>query len=47
MMVQQSKVKTSKIIKKPLFSTVFRAFELTKCEFGGGDVPIYPNSQIV
>ena len=35
-MVQQSKVKTSKIIKKPLFSTAFRTLELTKCEFGGG-----------
>ena len=37
MMVQQSKVKTSKIIKKPLFSTAFCTLELTKCEFGGGD----------
>ena len=36
MMVQQSKIKTTKIIEKPLFSTVFRALELTKCEFGGG-----------
>ena len=36
MMVQQSKIKTSDIIEKPLFSTTFRALELTKCEFGGG-----------
>lgn len=36
MMVQQSKVKTTKIIEKPLFSTVFRTLELTKCEFEGG-----------
>ena len=36
MMVQQSKVKTSKIIKKPLFSTAFRTLELTKCKFRGG-----------
>ena len=36
MMVQQSKIKTTKIKEKLLFSTVFRTLELTKCEFGGG-----------
>ncbi len=36
MKVQQSKIKTTEIIEKPLFFTVFRALELTKCEFGGG-----------
>ena len=36
MMVQQSKIKTTEIIDKSLFSTVFCALELTKCEFGGG-----------
>ncbi len=36
MMVQQSKVKTSKIIKKPLFSTAFCTLELTKCKFVAG-----------
>ena len=35
MMVQQSKIKTTKIKEKLLFSTVFRTLELTKCEFGG------------
>ena len=39
MMVQQSKIKTTEIIDKSLFSTVFRALELTKCEFGGGACP--------
>ncbi len=33
MMVQQSKIKTTKIKEKLLFSTVFRTLELTKCEF--------------
>ena len=46
MKVQQSKIKTTEIIEKPLFFTVFRALELTKCEFGGG-IPIYPNSRTV
>ena len=36
MMVQQSKIKTTKIKEKLLFSTAFRTLELTKCEFGGG-----------
>ena len=35
MMVQQSKVKTTKIIEKPLFSTVFRTLELTKMRIRG------------
>ena len=46
-MVQQSKIKTTEIIDKSLFSTVFRAFELTKCEFRGGlyqDIPILGQS---
>ena len=46
MMVQQSKIKTTKIKEKLLFSTAFRTLELTKCEFGGG-IPTYPNSRIV
>ena len=47
MMVQQSKIKTTKIIEKPLFSTVFRALELTKCEFGGGYTNISQFSDIL